>query len=155
MSKCATLILMRSRYKAGIYHMIQATLALSLMTACSKVVTPYLSVFMIVFVRSMIGCLLLSPFAFKYPHKLTGFNRNDWIVIAIRKPIWVYCTLLFFLCCWSSTTGNSRGFKLHFTHLYRFIVSDLTQRKNSFLANDPNRHIFSRRLYCNDALSSF
>lgn len=76
---------MRIRYKAGIYHMIQAALALSLMSACSKLVTPYVSVFIIVFYRSVIGCLLLSPFAIQQAPKLIGFSTHDWVIITIRN----------------------------------------------------------------------
>ncbi len=81
--------------------MLQATLALSLMAACSKLATPFLSVFAIVFYRSLLGTIFLIPFVCKNPNKLKGFSKHDQRVILLR------CLSGFLaLCCFYYTLAK-------------------------------------------------
>jgi drug/metabolite transporter (DMT)-like permease len=75
---------MKIRYKIALIHMLHATLALSLMSACSKMVTPFIPIFMIVFYRSLFGFICLIPYACRFPHRIRGYSKHDWSIIALR-----------------------------------------------------------------------
>lgn len=77
---------MRLRYKIAIIQMIQSAFALSLMSACSKLVSPYLSVWEIVFYRSLIGFVCIAPGVLSRK-KITGFSNHNYAIVWFRSLV--------------------------------------------------------------------